>query len=65
MSAVMSPDARTGVTVRIEVIRKVLAELERLIDAEPLSNCDRRYLGRCFDLLRIEVAALDQYIDGL
>ena len=51
--------------VRIDVIRKVVEELERLIDGEPLSLSDRRYLGRCFDLLRMEVAALDRYVEGL
>jgi hypothetical protein len=61
----MRPDARTGVNVRIEVIRKVVGELERLIEGEALSTSDRRYLGRCFDLLRMEIAALDRYVEGL
>ena len=40
-------------------------QLRRLVDDEHLPESDRQYLGRCFDLLEMELSALTRYIEAL
>ena len=60
-------DAQTtgAVIARVQAIESEIGALRRTVDAEALSVSDRQYVGRCFDLLSMELEALRHYIGGL
>ena len=49
----------------IEVGETVVAALRRLVNDEEMAMRDRLYLGRCIDLLEMELEALRQYVVGM
>jgi hypothetical protein len=59
------PDAIADAIARVRTIQADVAELRRAIDGQPVGTTDRQYLGRCFDLLDLELAALRDYLAGM
>lgn len=51
--------------LRVHSIHADVEVLRRSVNAEKLSVSDRQYLERCFDLLEMELVALQQYLGGL
>ena len=50
---------------RVRTLEENVESLRRTLDGEDLATGDRQYLSRCFELLKMEVDALREYIEGL
>lgn len=61
----MEAETLGGLIVRLQAIESDVAALRGTIDAEPLPTSDRQYLSRCFDLLGMEIHAIQQYLSDL
>ncbi len=61
----MTADTIHAVITRVQAIESDVASLRRMVDGEELAVSDHQYLGRCFDLLDMELLALRQYLGAL
>jgi hypothetical protein len=61
----MTREMVVGFVQRITMIERDVADLRHNVTVQELSMSDLRYLSRCFDLLKIELDALREYVDGL
>ena len=61
----MTPDTAHGLIARIRTIETDVKALQTAVAAERLAASDQKYLGRCFDLLQMELAAVQSYIGDL
>ena len=59
----MRPETVLVLTNRIRAIEAEIDVLHASVDAEPLAANQRQYLGRCFDLLHMELAAVRTFIE--
>jgi hypothetical protein len=53
------------VGAHVEAIRLEIEQMKSVMEMEKLAASDRNYLQRCFELLRIEVSAIDDYVRSL
>ena len=61
----MEQETIGAVIARVSAIESDVAALRRAVDGETLAVSDHQYLGRCFDLLDLELRALRHYLDGM
>lgn len=58
----MEENNRNLLLTRVLDMRRETSQLRQIVDGEQLLASDHQYLSRCFDLLDMELGALQQYI---
>ena len=61
----MAPETMHALIARLRAIESDVRSLEVVIGEEQLAANDQKYVSRCFELLRIELGALRDYIGGI
>jgi hypothetical protein len=61
----MRAEAVSAFVTRSREIEAQILELRGGVTSQEISESDRRYLSRCFELLQMELNALRDYIEGL
>ncbi len=61
----MNAETQPSAIGRLQSITTEVDSLRRSIDEQELSASDRQYLSRCFELLQMELEALQEYLAGL
>ncbi|HVS31084.1 MAG TPA: hypothetical protein VMS98_06490 [Thermoanaerobaculia bacterium] len=61
----LHPETAGSIMSRVRSLEEDVEILRHALDGEDLASSDRQYLSRCFDLLKMEVDALREYIEAL
>lgn len=61
----MRTETVDALLARIHSIETEVEVLQSTVDAERITESDRQYLARCFDLLHMELTAVRNYIAEL